>query len=91
MTVRVGPYTFDHVLYDARRDVLYLSMGEPQEAADSLVTPEGHVLRYDDQQMLIGITLINAKWLAERDQKNVTLPPMALRAQDLEPAFALAH
>jgi uncharacterized protein YuzE len=86
MTVRIGLLEFDHVNYDARRDVLYLSIGEPREAADSLVTPEGHVLRYDEDNAIIGITLINAKWLTERDGTvNVSLP---IPAQDLAPAFA---
>jgi uncharacterized protein YuzE len=87
MTVQIGPHEFDHVIYDARRDVLYLSAGEPQEAADSLVTPEGHVLRYDARGSLIGITIINAKWLTDRHETIVTMPVL-VPAQDLE--FALA-
>jgi uncharacterized protein YuzE len=58
VTVRVGLLEFDHVVYDERGDVLYLSSGEPQEAADSLVTPEGHVLCYDDSNAIIGVTFI---------------------------------
>jgi uncharacterized protein YuzE len=86
MTVRIGLYEFDHVNYDARRDVLYLSVGRPREAADSLVTPEGHVLRYDDNNTIIGITLINAKWLSEQHGGlNVSLP---IPAEDLAPALA---
>ena len=69
MTVNIGPHEFDHVRYDQRGDVLYLSIGEPREAADSLVTPEGHVLRYDDTNRIIGITFINAKWLTDQDAR----------------------
>jgi uncharacterized protein YuzE len=85
MTVLIGPHEFDHVRYDARRDVLYLSIGEPQEAADSLLTPEGHVIRLDSTRNVIGLTIINAKWLTERDQVSISLP---VSVQDLAPAFA---
>jgi uncharacterized protein YuzE len=86
MTVQIGPMEFDHVVYDAKRDVLYLSVGEPREAADSLVTSEGHVLRYGIDNTIIGITLINAKWLTERDGTiHLSLP---VEVQDLTPAFA---
>lgn len=86
VTVQVGPHTFDHVRYDERGDVLYLSIGEPREAADGVVTPEGHVLRYDDTNAVIGITVINAKWLWERDGSlNVSFP---IQAEDLALAFA---
>ena len=33
--IHLGPYTFDHVVYDAEGDVLYLSIGEPRPAYDS--------------------------------------------------------
>jgi uncharacterized protein YuzE len=88
MAVNIGPHAFDHVKYDARRDVLYLSIGEPRAASDSLVTPEGHVLRYDESGDLIGATLINAKWLTE--QGGPLTISLAIPVDDLEPAFAVA-
>jgi len=70
-----GSPTFDHVSYDEQGDVLYLSIGAPREAADSDETPEGHIVRYDAQQQVIGLTLVNAKWLFDRDgELPVTLP-----------------
>jgi uncharacterized protein YuzE len=85
MTVTFGPHEFDNVRYDERGDVLYLSVGEPEEAADSLLTPEGHVLRYDETNQIIGITVINAKWLWERDGTlSVSFP---ITADDLAVAF----
>jgi len=39
MTVKIGRLTFDHATYDSVGDVLYLSVGEPQAAADSEETP----------------------------------------------------
>jgi len=85
MTVQIGPHEFDHVRYDARRDVLYLSIGEPQEAADSLLTPEGHVIRFNADRQVIGLTIINAKWLTERDEVSISMPVFV---DDLTPAFA---
>jgi uncharacterized protein YuzE len=77
MTVHVGPYEFDHVSYDNDGDVLYLRRGERQEAADTFGTPEGHAVRLDEDGEVIGITIVNAKWLLERDGKiNITVPSL---------------
>jgi uncharacterized protein YuzE len=69
VTIRLGHLEFDHVVYDEKADVLYLSVGEPRKAARQEATPEGHVVRYDGDGNVIGITLVNAKWLLERDGK----------------------
>jgi uncharacterized protein YuzE len=69
VTIRLGHLEFDHVVYDEKADVLYLSVGEPEEAARQEATPEGHVVRYDGDGNVIGITLVNAKWLVERNGK----------------------
>jgi uncharacterized protein YuzE len=75
MTVTIGSLTFDHASYEARGDVLYLHAGDPQAAAESEETPEGHVLRYNARGEVVGLTIINAKWLLERDHAiNVTVP-----------------
>jgi uncharacterized protein YuzE len=67
MTIRIGNVTFDHATYDDRGDVLYLHAGERRAAADSIGTPEGHVVRYDERGEIIGITLVNARGLLDRD------------------------
>lgn len=85
MTVRIAHLVFDHVVYDEAHDVLYLSIGEPREAADSLVTEEGHVIRLDESGEIIGMTLINAKWLTERDELHVSLP---VSREEVAVAFA---
>jgi hypothetical protein len=64
-SVRLGHLEFDHVVYDERADVLYLSVGSPRTAAESVV---------------------NAKWLADRDGRIVL--PVDVPASALEPAFA---
>lgn len=90
MTVHVGPYAFDHVSYDEEGDVLYLRRGERRAAADTFGTPEGHAVRLDEEGEVIGITLVNVKWLADRDGKIVvTLPhPIETNAEDLVRALA---
>jgi uncharacterized protein YuzE len=75
MTVRVGGYEFDDVAYDADADVLYLHRGEPKPAAETLATPEGHAVRFDASHRVMGITIVNIKWLAERDgQITISIP-----------------
>ena len=86
MTVQIAGLDFDHVNYDRRGDIMYLSVGMPRGAADSLVTPEGHVVRLDDNGAIIGLTIINAKWLSERD--GVVQLTVPVSAATLEPAFA---
>jgi len=86
MSIRIGHIEFDHVRYDGHGDVLYLSVGDVREASESVQTPEGHVVRLDDSGEIIGLTLINAKWLVERDGSlNISLP---ISAEQLTPAFA---
>jgi len=92
MTVTIGSLTFDHASYDSRGDVLYLHVGDRESAATSDETPEGHVLRYNAQGEVIGLTIINAKWLLERDHViNVTVPEhVAVSPDALAEALAAA-
>jgi uncharacterized protein YuzE len=92
MTVHVGPYEFDHVSYGSDGDVLYLRRGERQEAEETFGTPEGHAVRLDENGEVIGITIVNAKWLLERDGK-ITVTVSSLietNADDLAEALATA-
>lgn len=91
MSIHLGPYTFDHVSYDADGDVLYLAIGKPRDASDSEETPEGHIVRYDDRDQIIGVTLVNAKWLLDQnEQLAVTLPerPTLVDPAELQAAVA---
>ena len=92
MTVHIGPYEFDQVSYDSDGDVLYLRRGERQEAAETFSTPEGHAVRMDGGGQIIGITIVNAKWLVERDGKiTVTVPSLIeTNADDLAAVLAAA-
>ncbi|MGH2961796.1 MAG: DUF2283 domain-containing protein [Solirubrobacterales bacterium] len=64
--VRVGKLRFDSTGYDVRGDVLYLSVGPPRPAMQSVPTPEGHVVRYDTDGRVIGLTLISPRAKIER-------------------------
>jgi len=91
MTVHIGPYEFDDIDYDAEGDVLYLSVGEPQPAADSEETPEGHIVRYDEHDRVIGVTIVGARDLLGQDGGvSLTLPRRSVTADPSELAAALA-
>lgn len=73
--LKIGRYTFDHASYDVKGDVLYLAIGPPRAAATGEETPEGHVIRYDADNNVVGLTVINAKWYLDRDGAlKLTLP-----------------
>ncbi len=95
MIVRLGAQLFDSVFYDAEVDVLYLSRGKPAPAKETLPSLEGHAIRLNEADEIIGITVVNAKWLAERDGRitvsvpgsDPTLERLETSARDLAPAL----
>jgi uncharacterized protein YuzE len=90
MTITIGTITFDHVEYDRDGDVLYLSVGEPRVPVESYGTAEGHNVRYDKHGEVIALTLVNAKWLIERDGEVRVTIPNHVSADALAPALAMA-
>lgn len=93
MSVHVGSIAFDDVSYDATGDVLYLSVGAPAAAARTLSTPEGHAVDYDERGEVIGLTLVNPKWILETEGSvTVTWPttPARIDADELSGALAIA-
>jgi uncharacterized protein YuzE len=94
MTVQIGTLTFDRVRYDADGDVLYLHRGDPSDAVDFDASPEGHALRFDGQGDLVGVTILNARWLLDHDGAiTLTLPtsePLHLAPEQLHKALAVA-
>jgi len=88
MTIRLGHIEFDNIVYDDVADVLYMSVGEPRDPARQEVNPGGHLIRYDNDEQVIGITLVNAKWLMDRDGE-IELS-LRLPSDDLALALALA-
>jgi uncharacterized protein YuzE len=91
VSVRVAGIEFDRVAYDRDADVLYLHVGEPASAVEFDATPEGHHTRYGPDGSLVGLTIVNARWLLEQDGEIVlTLPEQTVRTADLGSALAAA-
>jgi uncharacterized protein YuzE len=90
LNIEIDGLTFTRANYDADGDVLYLARGESSEAADAALTPEGHGVRYDNDGNVIAVTIVNARWLLERDgHVTVTLPhEIRVEARDLADALA---
>jgi uncharacterized protein YuzE len=89
MNVKIDGLTFQRANYDAEGDVLYLARGESNEAADAVLTPEGHGVRYGANGEVISVTIINAKWLLERDGYLTITLPHSVRIEAGELAAAL--
>jgi uncharacterized protein YuzE len=92
VNVQIGPLVFDHADYDAEGDVLYLHVGEPVEA-EGEETPEGHVVRFEPgTQRVVGLTLINARFVLDRDGRLIVTVPETVEAtaDELAPALATA-
>ena len=90
--IRIGPIVFDHADYDPDGDVLYLHLGVPQPA-EGEETPEGHVLRFaPGTDQIVGLTIINARWLLDRDRRlAVTIrEKVEVDVAELAPALATA-
>lgn len=86
MSVTIGRTTFDRVVYDADADVLYLHAGDPAGAVEFDESPEGHALRFDGEGRLVGVTIVDARWLLDHEGAiRITVPerlevaPEALR------------
>jgi uncharacterized protein YuzE len=90
MTITIGTFTFDNVFYDAEVDVLYLHMGDPSKAVDFDESPEGHALRFGADGRLVGVTILDAKLLLERDGEiKITVPEIVrVGSAALAPALA---
>jgi uncharacterized protein YuzE len=91
MTITIGSTTFDNVFYDAEVDVLYLHNGDPSAASDFDESPEGHALRFDREGKLVGVTIVGAKQLIEKDGEiKITLPEVVrVDSQAVAPALAV--
>jgi uncharacterized protein YuzE len=91
MKVKIAGIEFDNTFYDREADVLYCHVGDPASAVDFDGTPEGHHTRYGPDGSLVGITIVNARWLLEQQGEIVlTLPEQKVHATDLGDALAAA-
>jgi uncharacterized protein YuzE len=91
MTITIGSTTFDNVFYDTEADALYLHNGDPSAAADFDESPEGHALRFDREGKLVGVTIVGAKQLIEKDGEiKITVPEVVrVDSQAVAPALAV--
>lgn len=92
VNVHIGPLVFDNAEYDAEGDVLYLHVGPPVEA-EGEETPEGHVVRFaPGTQQVVGLTVINARSVLDRDGRLVVTVPETVEASvdELAPALTAA-
>jgi len=89
MNIKIDDLIFDRGNYDAEGDVLYLARGVAGHASDAALTREGHGVRYDESGEVIGVTIIDARRIIERDgYLKITLPHTALvQADELATAF----
>jgi len=90
MRIQIDDLVFDRAKYDADGDVLYLGRGPSNEAADAAQTPEGHGIRYGADGDVISVTIVNAKWLLDRDgYLKITLPhEVRVQPDELAPALS---
>jgi len=89
VSIHIGPLVFDHADYDGAGDVLYLHVGPPQPG-EGEETPEGHVIRFaPGTQRIIGLTVINARHVLEREGRLVVTVPETVEASAAELAPAL--
>lgn len=91
MSVTIAGVSFDQHEYDERGDVLYLSVGAPRRAARTIATPEGHAVDYDSSGAVIGMVLVNVRFLLDRDGAlMVTFPPDRVVTAKIEPVLLVA-
>ena len=66
MSLRAGPYTFNHVTYDPPSDVMYAAIEAPRPGRRER-TPEEHLLRFDDRGEFFGMILVGPREQIERE------------------------
>lgn len=93
MSIRIGGYDFEYAQYDEIGDVLYLRNGEVGlRAAATYGTAEGHAVRMDAKGSIIGMTIVNARWLVEQDGRIiVSIPQQRIEATAQDVSAALEH
>ena len=70
MSITIGGIEFEDHEYDPRGDVLYVSVADYNAGGlppHGKATPEGHGIEFDEEWNVIAMTLVNVKWLIERD------------------------
>jgi uncharacterized protein YuzE len=88
VSLRAGPYIFDHVTYDPPSDVLYAAIESPRPGTRQR-TPEEHILRFDSKGEFFGMILVGPREQLEREGGvYVSLPSGdRVRVQGIEAAI----
>ena len=91
MIVEVDGIKFDNNAYYRDGDVLYLHVGASTAAVDWGETPEGVHTRWGVDGQLVGLTIVNARLMLERDGVIVvTLPDRRIEITDVGDLLAAA-
>lgn len=62
------------------------------DAGTTYGTPEGHAVRIDAHGRIVGLTIVNARWLVERDgELAITIPRQRIEANAQDVSSALAR
>jgi hypothetical protein len=90
VTVVIDGVAFDNYHYDEVADTLCFHIGPTAWAVDFDETVEDHHLRFGPEGELLSLTILNARWLLDRDGAiNVTLrdggPTSRLSGELVEP------
>jgi uncharacterized protein YuzE len=90
VSVKIAGVEFDDVAYDEVGDVLYVKTGGRSSASSTYATPEGHAVQLDESGNVIGMTIVNARWLTERDGRLVITIPQRIEtsADDISGVWA---
>lgn len=90
MSARIGGHDFEYVSYDDEGDVLYLRTEGHGDGVSTYGTSEGHAVRLDAEGGVVGMTIVNARWLVERDGTLIiTVPHHRIEASAVEVGMAL--
>lgn len=78
MSITIAGTEFANHSYDERGDVMYVDVEGYDGSSFSPhadATPEGHGIEWDADRRVIAMTLVNFKWLIERDgELKITWP-----------------
>lgn len=92
MSIVIAGIEFDHHGYDERGDVLYVDVeGYKGPSPGAYASPEGHGIEGDANGRVVAMTLVNVKWLIDRDgELRITWPDGHVTRDARSAVFAAA-
>lgn len=70
MSLKIAGIEFANHDYDERGDVLYVDVDGydgSKFSPHSWASPEGHGIEFDEEHRVIAMTLVNVRWLIDRE------------------------